>query len=153
MKAEYINAFYLATQDVFKLMLDLETTRLGMRVTDELVPFREANVVIGVTGDLSGSLLYSFPKHMALEMVRIMAGMEMKELDAFVTSAMGEMANIISGNALTRLFEHNYRCDIVPPQVMIGTGQSLSMATPSAIVLQLQTAIGNFEVSISLRTK
>ena len=90
---------------------------------------------------------------MALEMVRIMAGMEMKELDAFVTSAMGEMANIISGNALTRLFEHNYRCDIVPPQVMIGTGQSLSMATPSAIVLQLQTAIGNFEVSISLRTK
>ena len=26
MKAEYINAFYLATQDVFRLMLDLETS-------------------------------------------------------------------------------------------------------------------------------
>ncbi|HHT72122.1 MAG TPA: chemotaxis protein CheX [Firmicutes bacterium] len=152
MKAEYINAFYLATQDVFRLMLDLETTRLAMRVTEELVPFREANVVIGVTGDLAGSLLYSFPKNMALEMVRIMSGMEMTELDAFVTSAMGELANIISGNAMTRLFESNFRCDIVPPQILIGGGQSLSMATPQAIVLQLQTSIGAFEVSISLRT-
>ncbi len=152
MKAEYINAFYLATQDVFKLMLDLETNRLGMRVTEELVPFREANVVIGVTGDLSGTLLYSFSKDMALEMVRIMSGMDMKELDAFVTSAMGELANIISGNALTRLYQNNYHCQIVPPQILIGGGQSLSMATPQAIVLQLATSIGSFEVSVSLRT-
>ena len=85
MRAEYINAFYLATQDVFRIMLDLETNRSGLRVTEELVPFLEANVVIGVTGDLTGSLLYSFPKEMALEMVKIMSGMEMDELDAFVT--------------------------------------------------------------------
>src|SRR5690554_6925357 len=85
MRAEYINAFYQATKDVFRMMLDLETTRLGLKVIEELVPFREANVVIGVTGDLSGSLLYSFPKEMTLEMVRIMSGLEMSELDAFVT--------------------------------------------------------------------
>lgn len=153
MRAEYINAFYQATQDVFRMMLDLETTRLGLKVIEELVPFREANVVIGVTGDLSGSLLYSFPKEMTLEMVRIMSGLEMSELDAFVTSAMGELANIISGNAVTRLYEYNFRCDIVPPQILIGTGQSLSMATPQAIVLPLQTDVGTFEVCISLRER
>ncbi len=150
MRAEYINAFYLATQDVFRIMLDLETSRSGLQVTEELVPFREANVVIGVTGDLTGSLLYSFPKEMALEMVKIMSGMEMEELDAFVTSAMGELANIISGNALTRLSQQNYRCNIVPPQILVGSGRSLSMATPQAIVLSLGTMIGNFDISISL---
>ncbi|NLM38716.1 MAG: chemotaxis protein CheX [Firmicutes bacterium] len=150
MRAEYINAFYLATQDVFRIMLDLETNRSGLRVTEELVPFLEANVVIGVTGDLTGSLLYSFPKEMALEMVKIMSGMEMDELDAFVTSAMGELANIISGNALTRLSQQNYNCNIVPPQIMVGGGRSLSMATPQAIVLSLETAIGNFDITISL---
>ena len=65
------------------------------------MPVSEANVVIGVTGDLRGSLLYSFPKQMALDMVSIMAGMSMTKLDAFVSSALGEVANIISGNAVT----------------------------------------------------
>ena len=74
MRVEYINPFYKATIDVFRIMLNLDVQRGQVRAVDELVPVSEANVVIGVTGDLKGSLLYSFPKEMALEMVTIMAG-------------------------------------------------------------------------------
>ncbi|HBG09236.1 MAG TPA: chemotaxis protein CheX, partial [Firmicutes bacterium] len=103
MKVEYINPFYKATIDVFRIMLNLDVKRGALRAVEELEPVSEANVVIGVTGDLRGSLLYSFPKEMALEMVTIMAGMAMNKLDAFVSSALGEVANIISGNAVTHL--------------------------------------------------
>ena len=34
---------------------------------------------------------------MTLEMVRIMSGLEMKTIDSFVSSALGEVANIIGG--------------------------------------------------------
>ncbi|NLJ74348.1 MAG: chemotaxis protein CheX [Firmicutes bacterium] len=153
MKVEYINPFFQATRDVFKMMLDLDTTRGELGVVEELVPVQEANVVIGVTGDLSGSLLYSFPKDMTLTMVKIMSGMEMTQLDSFVTSALGEVANIISGNALTLLSQNDYQCDIVPPQIIVGTGNALSMATEKALVLPLETSIGQFEINISLREK
>ena len=90
MKVEYINPFYKATIDVFRIMLNLDVKRGALRAVEELEPVSEANVVIGVTGDLKGSLLYSFPKEMALEMVTIMAGMAMNKLDAFVSSALGK---------------------------------------------------------------
>jgi len=150
MKVEYINPFYKATLDVFRIMLNLDVQRGQLRAVEELAPVSEANVVIGVTGDLRGSLLYSFPKEMALEMVTTMAGMPMSKLDAFVCSALGEVANIISGNAVTMLASSSLACQISPPQVFIGTQGSLSMATEKAIVVPLITPIGTFEVSVSL---
>ncbi|NMB00786.1 MAG: chemotaxis protein CheX [Firmicutes bacterium] len=153
MKVEYINPFYQATIDVFRVMLNLEPKRGELRAVEELVPVAEANVIIGVTGDLRGSLLYSFPKTMALDMVNIMAGMQMTKLDAFVSSALGEVANIISGNAVTYLAKNNLSCDISPPQVFVGNDSSLSMSTEMAIVLPLVTDIGTLEISISLHGK
>ena len=153
MRVEYINPFYQATVDVFRVMLSVEPTRGTLRAVQELVPVSEANVGIGVTGDLRGSLLYSFPKAMALDMVRIMSGMEMTKLDAFVTSALSEVANIISGNALTYLSKNSLTCDISPPQVFVGSNGTLAMATEKAIVLPLVTDIGTLEISISLHGK
>ncbi|HKM42925.1 MAG TPA: chemotaxis protein CheX [Limnochordia bacterium] len=153
MRVEYINPFYQATVDVFRVMLSMEPTRGTLRAVEELVPVSEANVGIGVTGDLRGSLLYSFPQAMALDMVRIMSGMEMTKLDAFVTSALSEVANIISGNALTYLAQNSLTCDISPPQVFIGSQGSMTMSTERAIVLPLVTDIGTLEVTISLHGK
>lgn len=151
MRAEYVNPFYQATQDVLKLMLDLDTIRGDLGVVEDMIAGREANVVIGVTGDLQGSILYSFPKEMVLNMVKRMSGMEMTALDNFVASALGEIANIISGNAVTYLSEQDYSCNIVPPQVIIGANSSISMATEKAILVPLSTSMGDFEINLSLK--
>lgn len=150
MRVEYINPFFQATNDVFSVMLSLQTKRGDLRASEELIPVHEANVAIGVTGHMRGSLLFSFPENMALQMVKIMSGMEMNRLDAFVTSALSEVANMISGNALTLLSQNKLICDISPPQIIVGKGGSMSMATEKAIVLPLQTDIGTFEISVSL---
>ena len=153
MKANYINPFYQATNDVLNSMLELKTERGDLSVVEDIIPGNEANVIIGVTGSLSGSILYSFSKDMTLEIVKIMSGMEMKELDSFVTSALGEVANIISGNAVTYLKNENYDCDIVPPQIIIGQNRSISMATDKALLLPIKTDIGEFEINISIKEK
>ncbi len=153
MRAECINSFYRATQDIFERMMDLKTEKAELGVVEEMIAGKEANVVIGMTGDLYGSVLYSFPKEMTLDMVKIMSGMEMDKLDSFVASALGEVANIISGNAVTYLSEHNYSCDIVPPQIIVGENKSISMATDKALKLTLRTSIGNFDINISVKEK
>jgi len=153
MKAEYVNSFYKATKDVFQLMLSLDTRRGDIKVVEDLVCSKDANVVIGVTGDLKGTVIFEFSKDMALEMVKIMSGMEMDEIDSFVSSALGEVANIIGGNALTILSQSNYKCDIVPPQILIGEYKSFSMASQKALLLPLITSIGEFNISIFLKEK
>lgn len=151
MKAEYVNSFYKATLDVLKLMLDVNVEQGTISVVEGLIPSREANVILGVTGDLRGSILFSFPKDMTLEMVYIMSGMKMDEIDNFVSSALGEVANIIGGNALSNLSAVNYVCDIVPPQVLIGKYESVSMANEKAIRIPLITKIGEFDITIYLK--
>jgi len=44
-----------------------------------------------------------------------MSGMEFDAVDEFVTSAVSEIANIISGNVLTMLAGEDLTCDILPP--------------------------------------
>lgn len=48
-------------------------------------------------------------------MVSIMSGMQFDEVDDFVTSAISEIANIISGNVMTALSDNDIKCDMLPP--------------------------------------
>lgn len=153
MKVEYFNPFYQATNNVFELMLSVPVEKGDMAFSDELVSSKDANINLGVTGDLAGSILFSFPESMALEMVKIMCGMELKEIDSFVASALGEIANIVGGKAVTLLSENNYICDIVPPQITIGEYKSLSAASKKVLSVTMKSSIGDFDLNIFLKEK
>ncbi|MBU5427554.1 chemotaxis protein CheX [Tissierella pigra] len=153
MKAEYVNSFYGATQDVFRLMLDLPVEKGDLKVIEGMVCSKETNILLGITGDLKGSILFGFKNHTALEMVKIMSGMELNEIDNFVSSALGEVANIIGGNAVTNLTSYDYICDITPPQVIVGEYKSMSAANKKSLLIPLKTDIGEFDVNIFLVEK
>lgn len=153
MKAEYVNSFYKATKDVLKLMVGIDPQKKDLKIIEDMVCSKDASVVLGVTGDLKGTIIFGFPKDMTLEMIRIMSGLEMDRIDSFASSALGEVANIISGNAMTLLAENNYVCDIVSPQIFIGEYKSFSMANERALQLILTTPIGEFDINISLKEK
>jgi len=147
--------FYVATSEVFKLLLDLEvkagTPELLHHITDEE---DKVNIVIGITGDIQGEILYRFPKETTLEMVKIMSGMDFPEVDSFVTSALGEIANIISGNAATGLSKRQLICDISPPRVVVGGGKILdTQSTVPIIALKVLTAIGEVELNMQLQVQ
>ncbi len=89
-------------------MIDADPQRGNLRVVEDLIADKDANVVLKVVGDLQGAILFSFPRDMVLEMIKIMSGMDMDRIDSFASSALGEVANIIGGNALTNLADKNY---------------------------------------------
>lgn len=151
MKSEYVNSFYKATKNVFQLLVDIEPQRGDLTVVNNFDSDKDANVALGVKGDLRGTILFSFPKNMTLEMVKIMSGMEMDKIDSFASSALGEIANIIGGNALTFLSEHNYTCDIEPPRIFVGNYKSLDIENEKALRLPLMTPIGEFDITIFLK--
>lgn len=153
MKFDYINPFLNATVQVFKNMLQVDVDYGDVATQENLISTQQVNISIGVTGGLRGTVLFSFSEELALRIVSEMAGMPMDQLDKFVTSAVGELANIISGQAMTGLTELNYNCDIVPPQVVIGTDIKISMPTEEIIFVPMESNFGAFEIHVSLEKK
>ena len=113
MKDKLYSVFVHATQNVLNLMLNIseisDHPAGGVKYDDEV------DIVIGVIGDLQGEVIYRFPVSTSLNMVNIMSGMQFDAVDAFVTSAVSEISNIISGNVLSALSENDMNCDILPP--------------------------------------
>lgn len=150
MKAEYINPFYSAIQDVFHLMFDLNVEKNDLQVTKDMIPTKDLSVLIGVTGDLQGTILFSFPNNMGLQLVEIMSGMKLDKIDTFVSSALGEVANIIGGNALTSLSSKDYICNITPPRIFVGQHETFASEEEQSLVISLGTDIGDFDINIFL---
>jgi len=150
MDVTYLNPILDATSNVFKTMMQLETERGNIELRNEIITDNEANVIIGLTGDIKGSIVYSFSKKISLNIVNQMAGMEMDEIDKFVTSAIGEMANIISGKAATGLAEEDYNCNIAPPQTVVGQDTKISTGTENIITVKIETEMGDFQVNFSM---
>lgn len=105
--------FVDATSNVFNLMLNISD--VSDRPAENFDCDSEIDISIGVIGDLKGEVVYRFPASTSINMVKLMSGMQFDEVDAFVTSAISEIANIISGNVLTSLSGSNLTCDILPP--------------------------------------
>ncbi len=152
MTNEFYQTFVNATQDVLKLMLDINSVANqdgdDTHSTDWDVG---VGIAIGVSGDLGGEIVYCFPSKTALEMVRTMSGMDFDEVDYFVTSAIGEIANIISGKALVLLSQHNVVCDILPPKVIAldnAVGFSAGKDKASTCII---TDIGAVGITVNLK--
>ncbi|WP_313182363.1 chemotaxis protein CheX [Lacrimispora sp.] len=105
--------FLEATRNVLKLMLELND--VSDHPADAFACEEELDVSIGFIGDLKGEVIYRLPHETSLGIVTIMSGMEFDAVDEFVTSAVSEVANIISGNVLTMLAGEDLTCDILPP--------------------------------------
>ncbi|MDQ7094643.1 chemotaxis protein CheX [Desulfosporosinus sp. PR] len=144
MNANLYAPFLEATRNVFKLMLDLSD--ISDQPAETFACDDELDISIGVVGDLKGEVVYRFPRATSLSMVNIMSGMEMESVDDFVTSAIAEIANIISGNVLMMLAGNNLNCDILPP-VLLKPDDSKDYDLRTACCLV--TSVGN--VCLDLR--
>lgn len=140
--------FLEATRNVFRLMLDLSD--VYDRPADTFLYEDTLDIVIGVTGDLVGEVVYRFPRDTSLHMVNIMSGMEVDTVDEFVTSAIAEIANIISGNVVTLLSGDQFQCDILPPSLRkAGDAGGYALRTACCIC----TSLGEACLDIRLNPK
>lgn len=151
MDVRYLNPVIAATDSVFQTMLAVKPEKQNVSVGTELVTNKEVNVIIGMIGDIKGSIVFSFSCEMALAVVEAMSGMEMQKIDKFVTSAMGELGNIISGKATTGLAELDLSCDIAPPQIVTGKEINISSEAEKILMVTFKTKFGDFDVSFSIK--
>lgn len=145
MNTDFSSSFLLATRNVFQLMLNISDVQ---DYPDGVFDHENTiDISIGVIGDLVGEVVYRFPYETSIEMVKAMSGMEVDSVDTFVTSAISEMANIISGNVLTLLSEEEIHCDILPPKEVASDEEKAYSVQTSCCI---DTSVGDVCMNIHL---
>ena len=151
MDVKYVNPFIKATITLFRTMLNTEAVPGKPILKQKPYPSFDVSGIIGLSGSAQGSIAISFPKTMALRVVSVMLGTELKIVGPELTDGIGEVANIIAGNAKQDLAGMNLMISL--PNVIVGidhiiTGQS----SVPAILVPFGSSLGTFAMELSLKT-
>ncbi len=118
MDVKYINPFVDAVKNLFNTMIEVPF-RLGKpSLKKSNIPTYEISGIIGLSGSVTGCVVINLSKEIALQLVSALIGDEVTELDDDCTDAIGEIANMIAGNAKTE-----FPCagtSISVPSVVVG---------------------------------
>jgi chemotaxis protein CheX len=151
MNVSYVNPFILSTVNTCKTMLKVDVRPGSPVLKKEPYPSHDISGVIGLSGEAQGAIALSFPKIVALKVVSAMLGGEVKIVGPEMTDGIGELVNIIAGNAKKDLTA--YRLSISLPHVIIGKDHVI--APPSGaptIIVPFASPLGEFSMEVSLKT-
>jgi len=152
MDVAIINPFIVATLDCFKTMITDYIEPLKPAIKKIPYPTYDISGVIGLSGEAQGSISFGFLQDSAVNIVSSMLKTKITSTDPDLADAIGEIANIIAGNAKKEL--SRFKLSISLPNVIIGKKHTLGGEGVSTIILVPFTSTpGNFNMEISLKTK
>jgi len=151
MKVDYINAFILAIQKVFSSMLQSEVTLGQVSVKSSHVTAHDISGIIGLSGDAVGCVVLSFPLKTALAAYEAFAGESVDPMDPNFLDAIGELTNMIAGNAKAKLDGMSISIGL-PTTIM---GQQHCVTAPQHVpfvVVPCHCRLGNFAIEVAFRS-
>ncbi|MCF8067803.1 MAG: chemotaxis protein CheX [Desulfobacterales bacterium] len=152
MDAEMINPFIKATMNVLETMAFVKSTKAGKPfLKKDNVARGDVTGVIGVTGEANGTIYVTFEEGSILKIVSNMFGEEMKELDSEVADAVGELTNMISGQARRELESIGKVFEAAIPSVITGKNHCIAHITKGPqIAIPFSIEEGNFLIEVCL---
>jgi chemotaxis protein CheX len=77
-------------------------------------------VIIGITGDVHGNVIFALSEDSAKKIASTMMGMPVEEFDDMAQSAVGELGNMLAASACTDFAGMGIKADISTPTLMYG---------------------------------
>ncbi len=152
MDVSYVNPFITATIQCFKKMVFVDISPQKPSLKSEPYPLYDISGVIGLSGDAQGSISLSFPQDVAIKTISSMLGCKITEKSPEFCDGIGEIANIIAGNAKRDLSKYNLSISL--PNVIIGKGHLISgQSDCPTIIVPFSSSFGIFSMEVVLKTK
>lgn len=150
MQAKYINPFVRATVGLFQDFVGIDVSPEKPYVREKPNDLEEVSGIIGLAGETVGAVVLSFSRESAIRVVGKMEGRPYQALTNDVIDGVGELVNIIAGNAKKDLTD--FRIEISLPGIV--TGSSYQIHWPEGIpviAIPFDSDYGHFSVNVSLR--
>ncbi|MDW8002786.1 MAG: chemotaxis protein CheX [Deltaproteobacteria bacterium] len=134
MNVKYMNPFIIATQVVFKTMLGIDIKMGKPELKSSRKTSGDVTGIMGLAGDERGTLCVSFRKEGALHVYNTLMGENRSEINEDVVDAIGELTNIISGQARKEFEKNNINLKAAIPMVVVGRDVEMNFITSLPIV-------------------
>ena len=152
MNVKYVNPFIDATLKVFETFLQTPAKTGKPYLLDRNSDQGSWDIsgVIGLAGEILGVVVISFPTPLALKLVSFLVKKETKIMDDSVVDMVGEIVNIIAGNAKKGLEEHKIAISL--PTVVRGSRHTFpGISGTPMVAIPFTCDKGEFSLQVSMK--
>ncbi len=153
MRVEYINPFVESAFSVLKEVLKTQIKRGELYLKATSQPVLGVAAIIGLTGDVEGRVLLDMSRETAHAIASAMNGEELESFDELARATIAELANMITGQAVTKLHEIGFNFDLSPPSLITGDNMVVTNAGVEALIVPLELSQGKLEINVAVRER
>ncbi|BBB91342.1 MAG TPA: chemotaxis protein CheX [Methylomusa anaerophila] len=153
MDVKLINPFVDAVAAVMPQLGFAQISRGGLSAGDQYVTSKGLTVVVGVTNALTGSIAYNMTEDTARKIAStMMMGMPVAALDDMAQSAISEMVNMVTSNAVTSLGKMGVVVKLLPPGLVVGDNSKIKVSESKFLAIEIMVDSERLELNFGLGT-
>lgn len=147
---EIAKPFVQATIHVLSTMAGLSPTAGKPYIKNSLVAQGDVSAIVGVTGFKNGTISVTFTRTCAVALVKGMLGNDIQDILQDTKDAVGEITNMISGQARGGLAEMGMNFQGSTPTVIMGDNHTISHCAKGPVVaVPFSSEHGDFTLEFS----
>lgn len=152
MNAKFLNPFVEAAFAVLEAEAGITTVQRGkLALQRSACTANDVTVIISMVGQVQGIVLYGMSESTATTIVSKILDQPFAEFDELAQSGIGELGNVITGQASQRLSEAGCEAKISPPSLILGKGTLISTLDFERLLVPLETELGEIQIHLALR--
>lgn len=146
--SEIAKPFIKATVQILETMAQIKSTAGAPYVKKNNHASGEVSAIVGVTGDRTGSMAVTFDRACAIALVKGMLGEDdLGDMDQEMQDAVGEVANMVSGQGRAGLTQLGLTLQGSTPTVIMGDKHIIRHISKSPVIaIPFTTPDGDFTV-------
>lgn len=157
MRVEYINPFVESAYNVLTEVLQADVERGELYLKSAAMPMLGVATIVGLAGDVEGRVLFDMEFATAINVASAMlASMDMEgvtELNDMARATITELANMITGQAVTKLHDLGFKFDLTPPAIFSGQNMEVSDPDFEALIVPMTLPMGKIEINVAVRER
>lgn len=149
MDVKYVNPFVAAVQSVFRTMLGLEVAMGKPTLKDSRTTSSDVSGIMGLVGDRKGTVTVGLSNKGAIFVLQTLLGDTAESVTPEVVDAVGELTNIVSGQARKEFEKAGLNLKASIPTVVVGHSVEINFITQVPTVslpFSFSTGNGSSEV-------
>jgi len=153
MRVEYINPFVEAAFNVLREVLSDEVKRGELYLKSTSQPVLGVAAIVGLAGDVEGRVLFDMRKDTALAIASEMNAESITEMNDLARATISELANMITGQAVTKLHDLGFKFDLTPPSIITGDNMEVANSGVEALIVPVELDKGKIEINVAVRER
>lgn len=151
MNVQFLNPFVEAAFTVLEAEVGVKAKRGDLSLQRSASTADDITVLISLVGHVKGVVLYSLSEVTAINIVTKILEQPFEEFDELAQSGIGELGNVITGQAGNRLSAAGYESTISPPSLIQGKGTLISTLDFERLQVPIETELGKIHIHLALR--